>query len=127
MDIILKFFTPYLNDLALVEDFGKIAKHYLKREFAIDFLAVFPFFVINGHLLWLRMGRLVQVRTLTNRIENSVKFIQSVISAITPQHSVIEWQNKVYAGRMLRFLFYLATISHFVACMFHLLVKSEND
>lgn len=65
IDMILTFFTAYFQDLELVEDHWSIAKHYFSGWFIIDFLAIVPFFLADGSLLWLKIGRLLQCGRIT--------------------------------------------------------------
>jgi len=48
IDLILQFFIEYKidDDSPPVRDLGKIGKRYLKGEFCLDFITIFPFELI---------------------------------------------------------------------------------
>jgi hypothetical protein len=71
MDIILRFFTAYIQDIEVIDDHWKIAKSYLRLMFWIDILAVLPLYIADGDLLWFKIGRLFRIHRLTGWLENS--------------------------------------------------------
>lgn len=43
LDLVISFFSEYIDNETVVRDLPKIQIHYLKSWFIIDFLAAFPF------------------------------------------------------------------------------------
>jgi hypothetical protein len=72
LDIILRFFTAYVDNYEEVDDLKKIAIRYLTGLFIIDLVAVLPFYMIRYYLLWLKLGRNVRINIIFKSIENPV-------------------------------------------------------
>lgn len=62
IDIIISALTKYYDkNYLLVESPTLILKHYLKSKFLIDFLSVFPWYLISFRLLIIKIVRLRDV------------------------------------------------------------------
>lgn len=51
IDMILSFRTAYYFRGELVDDPGQISRHYLRTWFMVDFISLFPFDLITGHIV----------------------------------------------------------------------------
>lgn len=72
VDIILRFFTAYVDNYEEVDDMKKIGIHYLKGMFIIDVVAVLPLYMIRYYLLWLKLGRNLRLNIIFESFENLV-------------------------------------------------------
>lgn len=72
LDIILRFFTAYVDNYEEVDDLEKIAIHYLTGMFIIDLVCLLPFYMIRYYLLWLKLGRNLRLNLIFKSIENPV-------------------------------------------------------
>lgn len=71
-DIIVRFFTAYVDNYEIVDDHRLIFKKYVRGMLLFDVLAVFPFFLIRYYLLWFKLGRVLRVNSFFGSIENAV-------------------------------------------------------
>jgi hypothetical protein len=121
-DIVVRFFTAYIQDIEIIDDSWKIAKSYLRLMFWIDLLAVIPFYLIDGDLLWFKIGRLFRIHRLTGWLENS-----KVVSKMAPDSLFMDWHTKIHVGRILRFTLYLCCTCHIIACAWHYLAIHQDE
>lgn len=84
IDILLNFFQEYKDTKTHenISDLRKIAFHYVFRStFVLDFLAVFPFYIIfGGNSILTKLFRLVRLPRLVRMLDN-FKFIKLVVTA----------------------------------------------
>jgi hypothetical protein len=71
-DIIVRFFTAYVDNYEVVDDHRLICKKYVRGMLIFDILALFPFFLIRYYLLWFKIGRVLRINSLFESIENAV-------------------------------------------------------
>lgn len=80
VDIFLNFMTAYYQDDVLIEDRRKIARHYFKFWFWIDFLSAFPFdklipiFAPNISKSDLRLVKMLRILRL-GRMAKLIKYV----------------------------------------------------
>ena len=121
-DIVLWFFTAYIDDIDIIDDHVLIAKKYLSHLFIIDLLAVIPFFLADGELLWFKIGRLLRVGRFTSWLENS-----KVVSRMAPDSMFMDWHTKIHVGRILRFTLWLCCTCHVIACIWHYIAIYQDE
>lgn len=120
IDIILNFSTGYYEEGNLIMDRTKIAKHYFKLWFWIDFFSAIPFSLIlnytyqnyssNSQMLGLfkllrvsrlfKLVKLARLKVLISRIEDHMSN-EKLVSTVA----------------ILKLLFYLFLIAHLFACI----------
>jgi len=122
VDIVLWFFTAYISDIDVVDDRWLIAKNYLRGLFIIDLLAIIPFFLADGDLLWFKIGRLFRVGRLTHWLENS-----TIVSRVAPDSMFMDWHTKIHVGRILRFSLMLCCTCHCIACAWHYIAIHQDE
>jgi len=121
LDIILSFFTAYTNSRGeLITDNRMIAKKYLRTFFAIDVLAVLPFDLfeslfrtadaqdVNLATRWIPLLKLPRLLRLSRVMRLLDRF---------------EFAN---VWKIIRLLFVLIMIAHFLACLWYLLVEYDE-
>lgn len=74
-DVVIRFFTAYVDNFEIVDDLRSIAKNYLTGMFVFDVLAVLPFYLITHELLWIKIGRMFRVDNIFDSIQNAVVYM----------------------------------------------------
>lgn len=119
IDVALTFFTAYQIDITLIENHKEIAKNYIKKKFIFDFIACFPFYLINPHLYWLKIPRYLHA----TKIFPAFKTLFSTLVG-SEQHGA-EWKKIMILIQVLNFLTKLGLGIHLIACMWVYIVVIE--
>jgi len=122
IDIILTFFTAYIADIEVIDDRWMIASRYIRGLFFFDLISCIPFYLINANLMWLKIFRLLHVGRITTLLENST----ALVSKMTSDKMILDWHTKIHISRIMRFLLYLATTCHCIACFWHYIAIKED-
>jgi hypothetical protein len=122
IDIILTFFTAFIADIEVIDDRWLIASRYLRGLFFFDLISCIPFYLINANLMWLKIFRLLHVGRITTLLENST----ALVSKMTSDKMILDWHTKIHISRIMRFLLYLATTCHCIACFWHYIAIKED-
>lgn len=72
VDIVLKFFTAYIDNYELKDDLRTIAMNYITGMLFIDLVAVLPFYLLKKDLLWLKLGRNIRMNMIFKSIDKPV-------------------------------------------------------
>ena len=72
VDIVLKFFTAYIDNYELKDDLRTIALNYITGMLFIDLVAVLPFYLLKKDLLWLKLGRNIRMNMIFKSIDKPV-------------------------------------------------------
>lgn len=134
LDIILNFFTPYFDphQCEYVNHHGKIALNYLKLEFWLDFLSVFPFdwFFSNGnsdYSILLRISKLPKV----TKVFRTAKIIRAfkVGKKDTKLKRLVKWlsSSSYIFTKVIPLMFVTLNVGHIFACIWHYLAVSDDD
>ncbi|CAG9321815.1 unnamed protein product [Blepharisma stoltei] len=122
VDIILRFFTAYKSGAVVVDDHKRIAKKYIKGLFLIDILSTIPFYLATHWLMWLKLGRIFRIGSITTWIEKSTARTENDNGWLT-----LNFALRTQVTRILKFLLYLSCICHYIACIWYFIAKSESD
>jgi len=112
IEIILHFFTSYydVNNKTYVTDLKKIFINYIKGQFIISILYVFPFYAIYSHLEILRLIKLYQYPNVMTKIRRLSSWLLShCIKNITLCSQIV---------RIFTFVISICYISHIMACIY---------
>ncbi|KAL6749390.1 hypothetical protein V8C86DRAFT_2849289 [Haematococcus lacustris] len=115
IDICLNYRTAYVDHTAtLIRDGKKIAAHYTRTWFLVDLVATVPFDALvsafSSNLSQTQLTALALLRTpRLLRLIRLLRFLDRMKGA-----------NYM---RMIKLLFFMASVAHWVACMWHLLYK----
>ena len=112
IEIILHFFTSYYdtNSKSYVTDLKKIFINYIKGQFIISVLYVFPFYAIYSHLEILRLIKLYQYPKVMTKIKRLSSWILS--------HFI---KNIIICSQIVRiftFVISICYIAHIMACIY---------
>lgn len=109
-DVIVNFFTAIQRNKALVTDQREIARSYLRRWFAVDFLSAIPFDVLFSGASLAGASRFLRLLRLTRllRLLRLAQFIGK-LGRKSPIHPSLL--------RMLHLVFWVLLSEHFIACI----------
>eukprot|EP00163_Fabomonas_tropica_P023159 TRINITY_DN40451_c0_g1_i1.p1 TRINITY_DN40451_c0_g1~~TRINITY_DN40451_c0_g1_i1.p1 ORF type:complete len:800 (+),score=93.72 TRINITY_DN40451_c0_g1_i1:114-2513(+) len=126
LDILLNFRTAYMERENLVIDFKRIARHYLKTWFAVDFLSTFPFDIVIVVVLnstgdeiendsVLRLPRLIRVLRLIRlmrliKVFKVTKSFRALISRISINTSLF---------KLMKLGVMLLVVAHWFGCLWY--------
>ena len=117
-DIILTFWSGYDKGFDVIMDKKKIAAHYLKTWFLVDFIATVNWSTVIGILFADKSGESVFVSMLrlvkVFRLARAGRIIKRITQSSTIHTKFIDAIN---------FFLYVVIVCHLLACLFYLLPK----
>ena len=117
MDMIVNFRTAFVSqDGDMVVDDYKIARHYLKGSFFIDFMSTMPWqeIIVDGNPAILRLSKLLRVLRIA-RLLKLVKLVKIGKSVGEDNEAMINPSVISMAKMLVQLLF----IAHLLACVWH--------
>lgn len=122
IDIILTFFSPYYLEYKLIDSHTLIAQKYIKGMFIPDLIATPPFYIINYHLMWLKMTRLLKLNRVTTWIERN-----KVQTSYAPDYIFTNSSTRDHAIQLIKFILYVVIMTHIFACFWFYITKQDYD
>lgn len=72
LDIILHFFSAYVENDTVIDDIDQISKNYLKGFFIFDIIAILPLHLIDFNFIWFKLARLSRLYDIFDKLEDYV-------------------------------------------------------
>ena len=121
-DIVMTFFCAYYENSVLIYSLRQISKKYLLNRFLLDFIAIFPFYLLNQNLYWLKISRVLRVNLFLRWIENSAitkNFINDTL--------LKDQYTKDLFFKLLYFVQAVLITCHCIACIWYYITTLDFD
>lgn len=113
IDVIMNLLTAFYSKGVYVHNKWKIILHYMKKKFILDCLSLIPFaFAIYFESKFVQLFfilRIFNLRTLVNNLDEYFQFNEKIQGIID----------------MIKLLFIVCFLSHFIACIWHFFAVFE--
>ena len=114
IDIILSFFCAFYENSILVISLSDIRKRYLLDRFILDFIGVFPFYLLNANLYWLKISRVLRISLLLSWVENS-----SLTKNFVNDTLLKDQYTKDLVFKLMNFVQLVLITCHCIACFWY--------
>jgi Ion transport protein len=130
IDILLNFHTAYLHHGEHIYSHRKIARNYIKSWFFIDLLSTFPFGSMSQYFFnksntpdsaqFLKLFRVIRLL----KVLRALRFFK-----MSNSFKVLREMANISDGpvRLIRLLFTVVMLAHWLACCWHLVAYYETD
>ena len=121
-DMVVSFFSEYLDGEVIVRDLPSIFWHYLKTWFLLDFMAAFPFDLILGSdSYYTRMTRLLRLPRIYKLMKYS-RLSGFIYYFLEDETESREERRKIFfilrhIGKLTKMLIGLIFVTYFISCI----------